>query len=254
MVVMIKRVIILITAIVCALSCSFYSSASAGTTSTQLFRNHTAGLILRASSGGYFTDDELIAFSQAANTTATITRLNDDEIAIRWVQYETRVNRIYQDMEEELHRIYGRTRPRMRETYGYGFYFTGIDNEGAEYIIRLMNRGIPEMDVMLELMQVRTQITEYTFGNNPLIVTRSDGIVSIDGVPYETVRSILGIKDDEEPGRPHIPREPINLPGNFQEFLQLGFIGLGGGLLLSGVAWLLGLLFTACYSIIFKNN
>ena len=38
------------------------------------------------------------------------------------------------------------------------------------------------------------------------------------------------------------------------EYIQLGFIGMAGGLLLSGVTWLIGLAFSLCYNIIFKGN
>lgn len=39
-----------------------------------------------------------------------------------------------------------------------------------------------------------------------------------------------------------------------QEYLEIAFLGFGGGFLVSGVAWLLGLTYSACYSIIFKQR
>lgn len=36
-------------------------------------------------------------------------------------------------------------------------------------------------------------------------------------------------------------------------FMQAGFLGLGGGLLLSGVLWIVGLLFSLCINAISKS-
>ncbi len=37
-------------------------------------------------------------------------------------------------------------------------------------------------------------------------------------------------------------------------FMQAGFIGLGGGMLLSGVCWLIGLAYSLCINIISKSK
>ena len=37
-------------------------------------------------------------------------------------------------------------------------------------------------------------------------------------------------------------------------FMQAGFLGLGGGLLLSGICWLIGLAYTLCLNIISKGG
>ncbi len=38
------------------------------------------------------------------------------------------------------------------------------------------------------------------------------------------------------------------------ELLQLGFLGIVYGFGLSGIVWLFGLIYTLCFSVIFKHN
>ena len=37
-------------------------------------------------------------------------------------------------------------------------------------------------------------------------------------------------------------------------YLEIGFLGLGGGMLLSGVCWILGLIYSLCINLISKTK